>query len=289
MISSTSSHSTPLLQAKNDRYDGVIIDPACLPADEASFVASLRASLDSWKSQHKKGIWLKLPIQNSNLVNAAVKEGFEYHHAEREYLMLTYWIPEIPTTIPANASHRIGVGAFVINDKRQVLVVQERTGPTQGSGIWKVPTGVVNQAEDIIDAVEREVKEETGVDAEFSEVLGFRQSHDALFGKSDIFVLCMLQPKSLQIVPQESEIESAKWMPLEEFRHQSINTTSTMLSKMVEVATASIEEQYKGFSPEKLSFGIRGKGSYFFYNKEDIKEYNRQTRHSSVNIDKSRI
>lgn len=48
------------------------------------------------------------------------QEGFRYHHAELNYLMLVRWLPETPDTIPANASHRVGVGAFVLNDKREV-------------------------------------------------------------------------------------------------------------------------------------------------------------------------
>ncbi|KAI5403562.1 hypothetical protein KIW84_050938 [Lathyrus oleraceus] len=85
-----------------------------------------------------------------------------YHHAESDYLMLVYWIPDTPDSIPANASHRVGVGAFVVNNKREVLVVQETSGRFGGTGVWKMPTGAVNEGEDICDAVIREVKEETG-------------------------------------------------------------------------------------------------------------------------------
>lgn len=35
--------------------------------------------------------------------------------------MLVYWIPETANTIPANATHRVGIGAIVLNDKREVL------------------------------------------------------------------------------------------------------------------------------------------------------------------------
>lgn len=49
-----------------------------------------------------------------------MQEGFWYHHAEPTYLMLVYWIPEIPHTIPANASHRVGIGALVMNDNGEV-------------------------------------------------------------------------------------------------------------------------------------------------------------------------
>ena len=47
-------------------------------------------------------------------------EGFRYHHAEPDYLMLVCWLPETMDTIPQNASHRVGVGAFVMNNQREV-------------------------------------------------------------------------------------------------------------------------------------------------------------------------
>ena len=50
-----------------------------------------------------------------------LQEGFRYHHAEPDYLMLVKWIPETADTLPANASHRVGIGAFVMNDNREVL------------------------------------------------------------------------------------------------------------------------------------------------------------------------
>ena len=79
--------------------------------------------------------------------------------------------------------------------KKKLLLVQEKSGPLRGSGIWKLPTGLVEQGEDIATAAEREVLEETGVAARFIGVLCFRHAHDALFGKSDLFFLCLLQPK----------------------------------------------------------------------------------------------
>ncbi|XP_050914758.1 nudix hydrolase 2 [Lathyrus oleraceus] len=124
-----------------------------------------------YSKQGKKGIWINLPLQHSNLVHSAVQAGFRYHHAESDYLMLVYWIPDTPDSIPANASHRVGVGAFVVNNKREVLVVQETSGRFGGTGVWKMPTGAVNEGEDICDAVIRELKEETGVETKAHMVL----------------------------------------------------------------------------------------------------------------------
>uniref|UniRef100_A0A7N0UEE6 Nudix hydrolase domain-containing protein n=1 Tax=Kalanchoe fedtschenkoi TaxID=63787 RepID=A0A7N0UEE6_KALFE len=151
-----------VLDGELDDYDGVIIN-ITKQMDSGDFVKALRTSMARWKLQGKKGVWIKLPIEHVNLVEAAVKEGFWYHHAEPKYLMLVHWIPDTPDTLPANASHRIGVAAFVTNDKKEVLVVLENSGKFKGTGVWKFPTGVVDEGEDIFDAAQREVKEETGV------------------------------------------------------------------------------------------------------------------------------
>lgn len=50
-----------------------------------------------------------------------MQEGFLYHHAESKYLMLVRWIADSASTIPANATHRAGVGALVVNEKQEVF------------------------------------------------------------------------------------------------------------------------------------------------------------------------
>lgn len=56
---------------------------------------------------------------------------------------------------------KVGIGAFVLNERMEVLTVQERNGPLKGTGVWKFPTGVINAGEDIGLGAEREVLEET--------------------------------------------------------------------------------------------------------------------------------
>jgi len=63
----------------------------------------------------------------------------------QDYVMMTKWLPtDAPNTLPPNASHQVGVGAIVVNDQQQVLVVQEANGPLRGQGVWKMPTGLVH-------------------------------------------------------------------------------------------------------------------------------------------------
>ncbi|XP_022969183.1 nudix hydrolase 7-like isoform X2 [Cucurbita maxima] len=251
-----------LLSGVYDHYDGVIVEMK-EAMDPKEFGSLLRASLSQWKQLGKRGIWIKLPIELANLIEVVVKEGFDFHHAECNYLMLVRWIAETTNSLPANASHRVGIGAFVMNSNRELLVVQELSGIFRGSGVWKLPTGVVNEGEDICEAAIRELKEETGVDAEFVEVLAFRQSHASYFTKSDLFFVCMLRPCSFDIQKQASEIEAAKWMPIEEYADQPFVKENSGFDYVAKICLARANDSYTGFSA-KPAYSASGKRTYIY-------------------------
>ncbi|KDP29944.1 hypothetical protein JCGZ_18513 [Jatropha curcas] len=237
--------------------------------DADIFVPLLRASLSQWKQQGKRGVWIKLPIQLVNLVYPVVQEGFRYHHAESDYLMLVRWLPNTADTLPVNATHRVGIGAFVVNDNREVLVVQEKGGAFKGTGLWKLPIGVVNEGEDICKAAVREVKEETGIDAEFVEILAFRQSHQSFFSKSDLFFVCLLRPISFAIQKQESEVAAAQWMPIKDYVDQPYNQEHQLFKYVAEICRTKLERDYVGFSAMPM-VTASGKKVYLYFNGSDF-------------------
>jgi len=254
-----------LLNATLDAYDGVTVDMK-EPMDSNVFATLLKASISQWKQQGKKGIWIKLPIGLANLIEAAVKEGFWYHHAEETHLMLVYWIPETPHTIPANASHRVGISAFVMNDKGEFLVVQENNGKFRGTGVWKFPTGVVDEGEDICAGAIREVKEETGINAEFVELLAFRQSHNSFFGKSDLMFVCMLKPLSFDIQKQDSELAAVQWMSADEYGAQPFVEKREQFKYVADICLAKKANTYTGFSTVALTSGSSKKNYLYCSN-----------------------
>lgn len=253
----------------NDKHGGVIIEMV-RPMDPGVFSASLKAALAKWREQGIRGVWIKLPITLSNLITPAVEEGFWYHHAEETYLMLAYWLPNTTHTLPVNATHRVGVGAFIMNDKREVLAVQEKSGVLRGLGVWKFPTGVVEPGEDINAGAVREVKEETGIDAEFVEVLAFRQSHKAFFDKSDLFFVCLLRPLSYEITKQDSEIEACQWVPVEEFAAQPFVQKHEFVKYILKVGLAKVDKEYAGFLPISVKSAFTDKLSSFYMNRRDL-------------------
>ncbi|XP_048233325.1 nudix hydrolase 2 isoform X2 [Ricinus communis] len=263
MVPENEVEQVKLLDAVEDLHGGVVVEMK-ENMDSEIFVPLLRASMSQWRYQGKKGAWIKLPIQLSYLVDPVVQAGFRYHHAEADYLMLVKWLPSTPDTLPINASHRVGIGAFIVNNNRE-----EKSGGFKGTGVWKLPTGVVNEGEDICKAAVREVKEETGIDAEFVEVLAFRQSHQSFFGKSDLFFVCMLRPLSFNIQVQESEIEAAQWMPIEEYVNQPYNQKYQLFKYVAEICKAKSERDYVGFSAVAVATAS-GKETYMYFNNRDF-------------------
>ncbi|XP_054778352.1 nudix hydrolase 7-like [Prosopis cineraria] len=253
------------LNAEDDCFGGVIVNVE-EPMDSMVFSSLLKSSMSNWQEQGKKGVWIKLPIGHANLVETVVKAGFRYHHAEPDYLMLVHWIPNTDDTLPANASHRVGIGAFVMNDNREVLVVQESNGWFKGKGIWKLPTGTVEEGEDISTAAIREVKEETAIETEFVEVLAFRQSHEAFFQKSDLFFVCMLRPRSFNIQTQASEIAAARWMPVEDYAALSFEKQNLGFNSITKICLEKLDRNYTGFSPLP-TISSSGKKTFLYFNK----------------------
>lgn len=247
-----------VLPYRNDRYQGVIVESE-LPERAADFAALLSSSVRAWRLLSKRGVWLKIPIAQSQFIPIAVEQGFSFHHAEREHLMLTHWLSAEENHLPPNASHQVGVGCVVLHRDGRLLLVQERNGPLKGSGVWKLPTGLAEVGEDLHVAAEREVFEETGVQAQFRSLLCFRQAHGVAFGKSDLFFVCLLEPLSEDIVPQASEIAACEWLDPEVLFGQQQFASSELFRKMFALVKETVDARSTegAMCVESLESGFR--------------------------------
>ena len=66
--------------------------------------------------------------------------------------------------------------------------------------------------EDIVEAVKREVLEETGIQTKFVSLVCFRHILNFRFGCSDIYFICHLKPLTQDIKIDTREIADAQWM-----------------------------------------------------------------------------
>lgn len=203
------------LQGERNRFKGLELNSELLP-EAAAFAAALPGELEAWQLEGLRLIWLKVPLAQADLIPVAVDQGFEFHHSAPEYLMLTLSV-ETDAYIPHFATHYIGAGGAVIDAEDNLLVVSERHRRDRSRPYWKLPGGALHPGEHLVTAVVREVWEETGIDAEFEHLAAFRHWHGYRFGKSDIYMVCRLSPRTREIVKCEMEIEHCQWMPLDQF------------------------------------------------------------------------
>ena len=68
------------------------------------------------------------------------------------------------------SKHIVAAGALVHNENGQILLARH---PERG---WEIPGGYVNTGEDLITALQREIKEETGIEISVGQLAGIHQN-----------------------------------------------------------------------------------------------------------------
>lgn len=169
--SSTVLQEFPEVSLQYDHYSGVAIHVQHLKGDflrdPSTFSKVLESSLELWKMEQRRGIWIHIPKCHGHLISVrlyhsgsvvgyvlacrllisltfillhttqrtqpSLEAGFDFHHCgDDNTLILKQWLPETPSRLPLGPSHQVGVGALILNDEGNMLVVQEKSGPAAG-------------------------------------------------------------------------------------------------------------------------------------------------------------
>lgn len=202
-----------LLDSERNPFDGRVVNLDDLPADTASFRSRLEYSIERWRAEGIRVVWLRLSLPLAAYVPVAVELGFVYHHADESAVELTLTLVD-GSYIPPFATHYVGAGGVVLTDDGRLLVVSEAYRKKRH---YKLPGGALHPEEHIVDAVLREVEEETGIRTEFVSLVCFRHWHGYRHGKSDIYFVCRLTPLGFEINRDPREISECFWMPVDEF------------------------------------------------------------------------
>lgn len=131
------------LSGKRDIFDGLTIASAqqnaeLLPGER--FSQALPQAILEWKADGIRGVWFQVDLAHSEWVPVLAANGFVFHHAQPDYVMMTRWLPtDEPDGLPKYPFTSIGVGGLVVNRAGQVLLMKERRGIYKG---WKFPGGL---------------------------------------------------------------------------------------------------------------------------------------------------
>ncbi len=144
---------------------------------------------------------------------------------------------------------KIAVDAIVFgyqNNQLYVLLIQQKFGTTES--FWALPGGLVQNNESLLDAVERELKEETNVKVNYLEQLYtfgddvFRDSRNRVIS---VAYFALVNTKKFNIKP-DTDAENVNWFPINEipilaFDHNKI------IEKAIERLKSKLTYQPIGF------------------------------------------
>ena len=107
-----------------------------------------------------------------------------------------------------SGKYSVGVGGVVVCDGR-ILLVRKKTGPY--SGIWSLPGGYIEYNEMIDQAIIREIKEETGVNAIAHEIILIRQKILRDKGENSLYIVFRMSTRDLNPKADGIEIKEARY------------------------------------------------------------------------------
>jgi ADP-ribose pyrophosphatase YjhB (NUDIX family) len=202
-----------ILKGTLDFYRCLHIKQPSLPVP---FESILSSSISQWRSEKLKAVWLTIPTSQLELSGIAQKLGFYPHHVNSTGLQMALWLENRANSLPDYSTHYVGVGGVVFNENSEILLVKNRYS---GIGVynWRVPGGLVEANETILDGASRELREETRIETRPVGIIGFREKKNYQFERPDIYFLALLQPLNFQFVLDPEEITDCEWKNFQEW------------------------------------------------------------------------
>ncbi len=211
-MSNTSLEKVGCFNTILDPYNGITIESKDLPNSKEEFELNLDYLIKNVENRRFL-IWIYIDINKSDYISITTKRGFVFHSCNEDYILVVKRLKE-NAIIPTASNHTLGVGAVVINEENELLVIKERISSVG----YKLPGGHIDDAELITTALEREVLEETGIIVEFESIISLGHFYPHQFHKSNLYILCTAIAKSSKINIQDSnEIIDAKWVNVDEY------------------------------------------------------------------------
>jgi len=115
-------------------------------------------------------------------IKAAFEESTELRRERGHFVQ--EWMDNIGEGIPGYVTPKVAIGAIVGNDAGEILLVKRAP-----SGVWLYPTGWADVGYSAAEVVVKEVREETGIEAEPVQLLGVVDGMRMGFTKFGMYML----------------------------------------------------------------------------------------------------
>jgi ADP-ribose pyrophosphatase YjhB (NUDIX family) len=138
-------------------------------------------------------------------IKAALEEASELRRERGHYVQ--EWMDNIGEGIPGYVTPKVSVGAIVGNDDGEILLVKRQT-----SGVWLYPTGWADVGYSAAEVVVKEVREETGIEAQPVQLLGVVDGLRMGFTKFGMYLLLFhCRATGGTLTPHPLETDGCGW------------------------------------------------------------------------------
>jgi 8-oxo-dGTP diphosphatase len=156
----------------------------------------------------------------------------------------------------------VGVGAHIINDNNEILLLRRSKNCRNKVGYWTIPGGKVEFNESIADALKREIREEVDIDIDIIKLLCV--TNDIITKENQHWVAPQFLCKIISGIPKNMEPEKhdeINWFSLNNLPEKITKTTSDgiesyLLNKDNKIELKELQELILKQAKEK-GFGIK--------------------------------
>jgi ADP-ribose pyrophosphatase YjhB (NUDIX family) len=134
----------------------------------------------------------------------------------------------------------IGVGGVILKNNSEILLTQRKSKPN----VWAIPSGYMELGETIFTTITREVKEETNIVIKPKGIVGIRQRLTRQEG-NNLWVIVIADYISGEVIPDNTEIDKAKFMILSDALNVQIAPTAKQILKLMR------DNKLQTFLPQK--------------------------------------
>ena len=111
----------------------------------------------------------------------------------------------------------IYVGIVLLDENERIFLIKEDDKNRISEGRWNIPGGSVDLGESLLEATKREVKEETGYNAQITSLVGCYKCKKS--DKSWVYIVFSAKIISKKQRPTDPSIKEGKWFSKEDFLH----------------------------------------------------------------------